>query len=495
MTKNTVLLGRSKKTSVENKARKVVSLPGRASRDFILNARCRILGINGRVSMSAADLPGDPGGTYAWTTTSAKIRLINTTSNTLVIEATGNPSAARDAESITVTRTATNGTTTVKSISVTVVKVVFGPAAAQLYGYDDFDTPRNLSDDHLSVKSNSDTFVSVTIEGGALGTDFNFETDDAGVCTADPGPGAATFDLRIRAKSWQKKSTVLRAKVKCPSNEVFAEISVHVYTEKVVKVLVAKVADSNSAATTLNFPTADYAAHQTVANAKLKEAVVKYEISNFDPGNSVTNIPFDVDSDGAFSFDINAGGGMEFDLINRAVVVTDPDQVRVVIVRNMKSFYYVDRAVRRGATSISLRGRNVFKAIMKLGSGATMETVEVTGNSGNIAHLAAPLTFDHAVGEAMEFPAAGWSTDPILIAEGTAALSVTKWTVLHEVGHTALDLQDIIDVNSFMHFDQSNADNRLRYCPRDSQYTPGVKENQWDKIPRPPVARTSTRAR
>lgn len=209
----------------------------------------------------------------------------------------------------------------------------------------------------------------------------------------------------------------------------------------------------------------------------------------------LTHIPFDINGDGAISFDINARGGPELDLIDRTIIATDPDQVRVVIVRDMKSFYYLDQPARAGTTTISVRGRNVFSSVMRLGAGATSEIVEVTSNTANTGHLAAPLLFDHAIGETMEFPAAGWSSDPILIAEGTTALDVTKWTILHEVGHTALELQDIIDRTDFMHFDQSNTDYRLRYCPRDSQYSLGVKENQWEKIPRPPVARTSTRAR
>jgi hypothetical protein len=96
------------------------------------------------------------------------------------------------------------------------------------------------------------------------------------------------------------------------------------------------------------------------------------------------------------------------------------------------------------------------------------------------------LTKAHAVGETIEFPAAGWSSDPILIIEGSATLDVTKWTVLHEVGHRALELADIIDRTDFMHFSQSWTDYRLRYCPRKKNYPAGTTntENQWEKIPR-----------
>jgi len=117
--------------------------------------------------------------------------------------------------------------------------------------------------------------------------------------------------------------------------------------------------------------------------------------------------------------------------------------------------------------------------------------VNVLTNVGNVGTLAAPLTRDHAVGEPLEFPAAGWSGDlknPIIIAEGSAKLDVSKWTILHEVGHSALELDDIVDPTDFMNFEQSWTDYRLRYCPRTKKYPePNMPliENQWETIPRP----------
>ena len=82
--------------------------------------------------------------------------------------------------------------------------------------------------------------------------------------------------------------------------------------------------------------------------------------------------------------------------------------------------------------------------------------------------------------------AAGWSSDPILIIEGSASLNVAKWTVLHEVGHRALELADVDDATDFMNYSQGWTDYRLRYCPRRKRYPAGTTdtENQWEKIPR-----------
>ena len=478
-------------TSTDITKRKTVTLPGEKSEDFILTANCRIINVKGRVTMTTTELPGESGGRYAWTTGSGKIRLLNASTQLATVEALDTPSSARDAEVITVTRTGTDGKTVSKTINVTVAKLTFSSSAAQSNGYDDFDTPTNPADDHLCVKSGASTVVKVAIEGGAIGTDFDFACEPASVCTPEPPGGAATFDLRLTAQRHQKAQTALLAKVKCPSAAVFAKLAVHVYTEKVVKVVVAKVFDSTSPTSALVNPAVDYAAHQVPANDKLKEAVVRYEISNFGAGGASTDIAFDADRNGAVSYDINAGGGSEVTAITSAITST-ADKYRVVIVRRLKSFYYLSRAASVGDTTITVRGSNVFTAAnMPLGIGTNQELVSVVSNAGNVATLAAPLARAHPIGEPLEFPAAGWSGDldnPIFIQEGDAPVDIAKWTILHEVGHAALKLADIVDRTDFMNFQQSWTDYRLRYCPRTLNYPKAggpTTENQWETIPRP----------
>lgn len=477
-------------SSTDFTKRMKVTLPGEKSEDFILTANCRIINVKGKVTMTTTELPGVSGGTYVWTTGSGKIRLLNASSQLVTVEALENPSSAREAEVITVTRTGPDGAKSSKTVNVTVARVTFASAAAQSNGYDDFDTPTDPADDHLCLKSEASTVVKVTIEGGAIGTDFDFVCEPSRICTPEPPGGEATFDLRLNALAHQKTKTALLAKVKCPSAAVFANLSVHIYTEKVVPVLVAKVFDSTSAASALVYPGTDYAAHEALANDKLKEAVVRYSISNFAAGAPV-DVAFDADRNGALSYDINAGGGAEVMAITKAIKDTT-ERYRVIIVRRLKSFYYLSKAAKVGDTSITVRGSNVYTADnMPLGTGADQELVSVLSNVGNVATLAAPLTIAHPVGASLEFPAAGWSGDlshPIFIQEGDASVEVAKWTVLHEVGHAALELDDIVDPTDFMHFDQSWTDYRLRYCPRKLNYSDAghvTAQNQWETIPRP----------
>ena len=461
--------------------------------DFQLDAPCRIIKVGGgRVQMTASDLPGYSGGTFAWTTSSSKIRLINPNSATVTVEGLATPSASRDAETITVTRTASGCSPVAKTVNVTVAKVTFSAAATQRYGHDDFDTPANPLDDHVCIKKSDHTFLRVVIEGGAVGTDFNFVCDDASVCAPVAPGGTASFDLRLNAGSKNKDDTTLHAKVKCPAATSFTHIQVHVYRQKLVEVVVAKIHDSSSAGTSLHRPAMNAAGHTATVNAKLKEAVVKFNITNYASGNATTDVAFDLDGNGALSFDINAGGGAELDKIKRAMTGTGT-KTRVAVVKKLKSYYYLSRAARVGDRNLKVRGTSVFDfspfSNVPLGSGANQENVTVSSVSGNTITLASGVTKAHAVGTPIEFIAAGWSSDPIIITEensadgSTIAQNKILWSIPHEVGHRKLGLADINDLTNFMHHQQSRTDYRLRYCPRTLRYRSGT-ENQWETIPR-----------
>ncbi len=455
--------------------------------DFVIDAPCRIIKADGgTVQMTASNLPGVSGGSYAWTTGSAKISLANANSATVTVEGLATPSSGRDAETITVTRSADGCADVVKTVTVTVAKVNFSAATTQRYGYDDFDTAANPLDDHVSIKKSDHTFLKVDIEGGALGTDFDFVCDDATVCTPVAPGASASFDLRLDAGAKNKNDTTLHAKVKCPAATSFANIQVHVFKEKKVEVVVAKIYDSNEAGTNLRFPTADYSSHTATVNNKTKEAVVKFDISNYDASNAQTDVRYDLDGNGAMTYDIKSGGGVELDAIKSAMTGTGT-KVRIAIVRAMKSYYYLSAAAAAGDTTITVTAGSVFNypagRNVALGTGATQENVTVASSAGSTITLGAALANAHAAGDPLEFPAGGWSSDPILIIEGSATLDVIKWTIAHETGHRSLSLADVDDTNDIMHWMQSWTDYRLRYCPRTKKHTAGT-ENQWDTIPR-----------
>ena len=449
---------------------------------------CKIvMADGGKIKISASELLGVLADSYSWSTASSNIKLTDSDTPTVTVEGLANPSSSRGAEIVTVVASSAGASPAARSIKITVVKLTFAPSATQRYGYDDFDTLANHLDDHVCIKNSDYTFLKVDILGGALGGDFDFVCDDPSICTAVAPPNTASFDLRLNAGATNKSHTTLRAKAKCPSNaSAFSNIEVHVYKERVVEVVVAKI--DNPTHTFLRFPTADYAAHGPTANAKLKEAVVKYNIANFSPTNAITPVAF-ASGTGVLSYDINLGGGPDLNAIRAAMTGTGT-KVRVAIIRDMKSYYFLKNAAAAGATSLVFTSASLFyhpNDKVLLGTGGNQETVSITAVAGNTVTCAA-LKHAHAVGEGMEFPAAGWSSDPILIIEGNASLNVAKWTVLHEVGHRdrGLTLKDIVDVTDFMNWQQSWTDYRLRYCPRLNRYPAGTTntENQWETIPR-----------
>jgi len=457
--------------------------------DFVVDAPCKIIKVDGgKVTLTAKELPGNPSRSYNWTTTSLKIKLINTNSPVVTVEGLATPSAGRDAETITVTRTIPGCPTITKNVNVTVAKVTFSSAASQRYGYDDFDTPADPLDDHICIKSSDHTFLKVVIEGSALSTDFDFLCDNNGICTpVPPGSASASFDLRLNAGAVANKgNTFLQAKVKCLSAASFAKIGINVYKEKEVQVVVAKVYDSTKAGTNLRFPTENYSTFQNTANGKLKEAVSKFLISNYKADNSLADVRYDLDGNGSLTYDIKNNGGTELDAIKRAMTGTGT-KTRIAIVRSMKSYYYLSAATAIGETRIRVTAAKVFDPgrAVALGTGASSELVTFAANgiAGNTITLASALTKAHAIGDPLEFPAAGWSSDPIIIIEGSASVDILKWTIIHEVGHRNLNLSDVDDQKSIMHHQQSWTDYRLRYCPRNKHYESGT-QNQWETIPR-----------
>jgi hypothetical protein len=500
--------------------------------DFNIETPCRIVNVNGgQVEMSAIELPGSIGGNYIWTTTSLYIKLINTSSPTVIVEGLDKPSAGRDAEIISVTRSAFGCPNVTKSVTVTVAKVTFSASTNQLYGFENFDSPTDQTDNHICIKKSDYTFLKVVIEGGALGTDFDFVCDNPSVCTPVPPDATASFDLRLNAEAKNKRETTLNAKVKCPSATSFAKIAVHVYKEKKVDVVVAKIYDKTSRGATLLYPDEDYSvftkiepqevhmykqkkedvvsfkkfnkhsrdtallnpdedysAFTNTVNEKLKEAVVKFNISNYDPDNKTTDVRYDLDGNGALTYDIANGGGIELEAINSAMTGTGT-KTRIAIVRDMKSYYYLSAKAARGDLKVTVTAfeNSIFYIVgenVDLGIGSSKENVTIASVSGRTITLKSVLTQNHKKGEPMELPAAGWSSDPIVIIEGKASLEILKWTIPHEVGHRDLQLADVEDDTNIMHFKQGHSDNRLRYCSRDKKYKPFGSENQWDTIPR-----------
>jgi hypothetical protein len=443
-----------------------------------------------------------------------------------------------------------------------VIRITFAKSLSQnQYGFDDLKPPPGGADaktlpadkryPHVSIESDMETHVRVRIEGGAVGADFDFKPDDASVFEVpDPPPATVDFDLRLKAKRINnpegKKEALLRVRCKgvgvnnnnqrtCLDEDnrhikgaEFARLWTHVYRKKMVQVIVAKIQDSANANSTLPSPhnTNDYSTSglNADANAKLKGAVLEYQIENHNP--AVVNVPGFADpGSGALIFMPGApGNGPAMQAIDRAIP-KNGNTVRVVLVKSMKSVYRLAQATTAGATQIKVSAYSALtgNAVLTFGSECvkfvsqtpcppgttppvTTVTIQVVNPDGTpklypAGHASAgqpvPLPA-HAVGDEIEFPAAGWSSDPIVILVGSMSVDDVKTAILHEVGHsipprTAPKFKDVTDATptgnatSIMHYQLGGKADSLRYLPRVLRYdnpAGNLEENQWERLDR-----------
>jgi len=283
-----------------------------------------------------------------------------------------------------------------------------------------------------------------------------------------------------------KGETILKARLRCSCPEKdCTSIKINTYNEKPVEATVAKVYDSHSARTALRFPNLDVPATATLINTKYKEGVALMTLTDHSATGAAVDVHYDLDSNGSLTYDIVSGGGPELNKIKRAVAVAG---WRVIIVRSMVSQYYLASAAAKDATTITINTADHFYTngdTVALGTGGKREdvTIQSCARGNATLTLASPLAHAHSRRAPIEFPAAGWSGNPVVIVEGTASDTELKWTIGHELGHSALELVDVTHTNSIMHYMQGAADTRLRCKPLPKHYDPGT-EVQWETIPR-----------
>lgn len=476
-------LGTSLTSTVDNTKRKELTLPGRASKDFIVTARCRIINVRSKVTITAADLPGDSGGTFTWSTTSRNIHLENTTGPKLVVTAFSIPSTARDSEVVTVTRRALDGSLKTKTVALTVAEVKFSASPKQRYGFDDNDTPVDDGDNHLSVESGEYTFLTVRILGGVDSGDFDFIVASGRVCSVEAPLAATDFDLKITAKKSLKTSSLLSATVRCLSKEIFAKVTVHVYERRVAKVVIAKFSDLTKPSTSLQWTGDDYTLQAAAARPFLRHAVLELRFENFNAANHVTHMPFPDGANDAIIYDFGKTNGGP--MMERFRNLLDPyiGYTKVVIVKNIEFCFHLNLYAQSGDQTITVEGSVLLPGKVRIGRGASGEDCEIVSVTGNVGKLAKKLKSSHSFGAVVLTRVMGIADDYIFIKEKGARQDEMKWIVIHEVVHQAFDLRDILDRTNMMHHQNEFLDYRLRYSPRKLARRPG-HQNQWDEIKR-----------
>lgn len=220
-------------------------------------------------------------------------------------------------------------------------------------------------------------------------------------------------------------------------------------------------------------------------NEKYKAAVASLQLTDFD--SQPLDIRYDLDNNGFLTYEIQVGGP-ELDAIKDRFNVAGQ---RVVIVRQLLSVYYLAEDAAKGTDKLVMKSVYFPKGFFfkKEDSawlrGDRVEQVKFKDIdvSTGVVTLYAPLGWAHKASDCLEFPAAGWSGNPIIMMEGTDSQEVLEWTFGHELGHSILRLKDLDAATNIMHFSQGKTDNRVRYKPEATHYESGT-ENQWQTIPR-----------
>ncbi len=475
----------------------------------IQKVRIVIRGANGKVrpctivpteaTIKLRAVPSKDTGTYAWSTTSAKITLADADTDTVTITALKQVSAAKDGEAVQVVFTLTGGSALDPvTVGVTVISVAFSKSANQKYGYDDMDKAAGVLH-HVSVKKNDDTKVQVTIKGGVTAGDLQFTSDDASTAEpAVPASAGPTFDLTINGKAKDKAETAIRARCNCPDGTICATIQVNVYKEKTVSATVAKVFDSKVAATALSRPNLDVKAAATQINTEYKAPVVTLTLADQSASGGAIDVHYDLDGDGRLT--LEAGGiGNEIAAITAAF---NPPGQKIIIVKDLAYIFYLEKAANKGDTKITVKasyGGNIAflrantdlapgesSTTYQLTSGANQEGVIIASKAANVLTLTAPLKNPHTTSDGLLFPAGGLGGNPIILPESTSSTEdLQRWVIGHESGHALMGWHDLDAADNLMNFSMGWTDHKLRFKPQPNHYNPpGGTENQWETVSR-----------
>jgi hypothetical protein len=448
------------------------------------SAPCTLVPVNGQIQLKG--VPSSGSGAYKWSTTSAKISLMNSTSDTVTVVGGATPSGGRDAETIKLVFTPSGAAALAPvTITATTISAVFSASANQSYGFDDMDGAAGVAN-HISVKKNDSTKVHLTLNGGATDADVQFTSDDATVADAAPAGSGCDFEVTVNGKNQDKAETTLRVKCKCGAAPLLATILVDVYKQKEVSATIAKIYDSTVAATTLSRPNFDVKAAEAEINKWYKPAVAKITLTDNSSSGGATDVHFDLNGDG--KLDLEPGGtSAEQAAITAAF---NPTGQKVVIVKDLAWIYYLKTAAAKDDTTITLK--DSYSGYMKfilvgwsytVGAGASAETVQVKSIAGGTITLQSKLTNDHPVTDGLIFPLSGLSGNPILVAEQGKSEAGVRQTIGHEDGHSLMNWLDLESPKNLMHYAAGDTRTEIRYKSQPKKYDSG-NENQWDAVSR-----------
>lgn len=275
------------------------------------------------------------------------------------------------------------------TVSIKVIKVTFSRAetedvAGNAYGFEELDTPGDFSDDHVSVRNGSNTFVRVTIAGTTNYSHVYLVSGDAGKVTVAPSQATnASFLMNVTGQA-NKGATKIQARGYLTSGTVCAEMNANSYKEIAVSGKLIRAFKTGDEAGTIA-PDLAIADVEAKAGEYLKYPVVKYAISS----KTTKGIAFDKNGNGKVDF-YNDGSNPEIsqiytDLAAAAVHYSDS----VLLKDPFPDTWRIAAPVAAGDTNVTLTGgaggldtTDSFSIGSPTGGGA--ESFRIKGVSGQV---------------------------------------------------------------------------------------------------------------
>lgn len=450
------------------------------------------------------------GGTYAWTSSSARFTTENASTQTVTLVGKEAPSDAALAEELEVLFSPTGKTAFPKlAHKVGVVEIVFSKHGTYKGGYDKYeDMPFGCADgtadgnvkqdpkyDFVSIEKSQEGKV-VATHKGAEPAEIFFTSADAS--KADPktkNPTASPFDVVITGKALDRDETVIEGRIESATGPIVAKLGAVVLKKYSVEAEFYAVSDSNS------LPTA--VSQHAVTKDQLNQQLEKAYLSAIAELKITACHDKDVEYDTAPKngiLDLKAGAASTEENKIRTECAFDTSKQNIVCVKDLQWIFALGANLtlkKTGQSVITLAGTPKFfaignwyyleddtprkvavvvKAIDEIAKTATVEVHTATP-------LAADTDFTTAKNARMLMALNGLSGNPVWVKDQTGVEALAN-VIGHEIGHIKFGFADLCEKANLMHFTAVGGGNwGLRHRGVKQAYSPGGDEEQWKLIP------------
>jgi len=473
-------------------------------------------------------------GTFKWSSTSPRLELAGQDTDTLTIRAKDDPSAEGSPEEIKLEFLPTGIQSplvvtyklSVFRITVDGTKVTYGFDANQSVVAPPIPTPPpaqrgaiaapftrtpETQPFQVSVQSGFETDLVLEFKGGPVDlANFAYEIGDAtkASVTSSPTAGsAAPYKVVVKGLAPLKDMTTLVIK-HVPTNQECLKFEIRVYKEFACEAVVLLIEDKRHAASTLSCRAMTPAQTQQGINDTYKFAVANLTLEGpaqstaipGKPSSHVIDLPVWNAARNAVIFDYSDHSTDCLAAINTYVAANYAGKQVVAIVKRMVTFIRLTSDAAAGQPEISVGGAGRFYgpgSNVVVGSiyGAVadddalqIDTVTKVSDSEYKIKFKTNLAKAHPAGtHGVTFGAAGWSGNPIMVAENNSSQKVVIETAGHELGHSLLKYKDVEDNHTIMNYMVGIAKAELHYKPmilryNNENYT--STESQWDLLKR-----------